>query len=191
MKRIAIYPGSFDPVTNGHLDILKRGLKLFDTIIIAILQNPGKEELFTVKERVGMLKESTRDLENIEIVYIPFDESLLGGAVIHDRAVWLCDEYGVDALLMTELDDLEIAGGEISLHTSRVIRIQVKLESKLLEGTGGSIFWSGDFESNEMHEAYELDLNRDLVLKADIHSLIQTMVDDLDQTGSLDGGHVD
>lgn len=67
MKRVAIYPGSFDPVTNGHLDILKRGLRLFDIIIVAILHNPGKEELFTVKERVGMLEESTRNLEHIEI----------------------------------------------------------------------------------------------------------------------------
>lgn len=60
MKRIAIYPGSFDPVTNGHLDILERGLKLFDKIIVAILHNPGKESLFTVEERIHMLKVSLK-----------------------------------------------------------------------------------------------------------------------------------
>ena len=67
MKRIAIYPGSFDPVTNGHLDILKRGLRLFDRIILAILHNPGKEALFTVKERADMLKKCTQHLDHIEI----------------------------------------------------------------------------------------------------------------------------
>ena len=67
MSRIAIYPGSFDPVTNGHLDILERGLTLFDKIIVAILINPGKASLFSVKERVEMLAASTKKLKNIEI----------------------------------------------------------------------------------------------------------------------------
>ncbi|MBU1713918.1 MAG: pantetheine-phosphate adenylyltransferase [Proteobacteria bacterium] len=67
MKRIAIYPGSFDPVTNGHIDILERGLKLFDKIIVAILLNPGKDPLFTVEERIHMLKVSLKKINNIEI----------------------------------------------------------------------------------------------------------------------------
>lgn len=67
MTRIAIYPGSFDPVTNGHLDILKRGLTLFDRIIVAILHNPAKNVLFSIDERIEMLKTSLRDVENIEI----------------------------------------------------------------------------------------------------------------------------
>ncbi len=66
MPRIAVYPGSFDPVTNGHIDIAERGLKLFDKIIIAILHNPGKQSLFTVEERLEMLAESMSDIENIE-----------------------------------------------------------------------------------------------------------------------------
>ena len=67
MGKIAIYPGSFDPVTNGHLDIVKRGLKLFDKIIVTILYNPGKETLFTVDERLDMLKISMKNLPNVEI----------------------------------------------------------------------------------------------------------------------------
>ncbi len=67
MKRTAIYPGSFDPVTNGHLDILERGLILFDKVIIAILVNPEKKALFSIEEREEMLKTSTKDLGNIEI----------------------------------------------------------------------------------------------------------------------------
>ncbi len=67
MRRIAIYPGSFDPITNGHIDIAERGLKLFDKIIVAILQNPTKELLFPVEERFEMLKESFREYPNIEV----------------------------------------------------------------------------------------------------------------------------
>lgn len=67
MKRTAIYPGSFDPVTNGHLDILERGLILFDKVIIAILVNPEKKALFSIEEREEMLKTSTKDMGNIEI----------------------------------------------------------------------------------------------------------------------------
>jgi pantetheine-phosphate adenylyltransferase len=67
MERIAIYPGSFDPVTNGHLDILERGLKLFDKIIIAILTNPKKTFLFNLTERIEMLEDSLRDFSGAEI----------------------------------------------------------------------------------------------------------------------------
>lgn len=66
MPRIAIYPGSFDPVTNGHIDIAKRGLKLFDRIIVAILLNPGKQSLFSVDERLEMLKEAMSGIDHIE-----------------------------------------------------------------------------------------------------------------------------
>jgi pantetheine-phosphate adenylyltransferase len=60
--RRAIYPGSFDPVTNGHLDIIERGCKLFDEIIIAILVNPDKRPLFTIEERREMLLEATQTI---------------------------------------------------------------------------------------------------------------------------------
>jgi len=56
MKRRAIYPGSFDPVTNGHLDLIDRAVKLFDEVIVAILINTSKEALFTVEERIEMLR---------------------------------------------------------------------------------------------------------------------------------------
>ena len=67
MQRIAIYPGSFDPVTNGHLDIIKRGLKLFDRVIVAIMDNPAKASLFTVEERREMLEISLKSFSNVEI----------------------------------------------------------------------------------------------------------------------------
>ncbi len=67
MERIVIYPGSFDPVTNGHIDIAERGLKLFDKIIVAILHNPVKEFLFTVEERVEMLESCFKDHPDITV----------------------------------------------------------------------------------------------------------------------------
>ena len=67
MKKIAIYPGSFDPVTNGHIDIAERGLKLFDKIIVAILHNPVKDLLFAVEERVEMLESSFKDYPDITV----------------------------------------------------------------------------------------------------------------------------
>lgn len=67
MQRIAIYPGSFDPVTNGHIDIAQRGLRLFDKIIVAILENPVKDFLFTVEERIEMLEASFEEYPNIEV----------------------------------------------------------------------------------------------------------------------------
>jgi pantetheine-phosphate adenylyltransferase len=67
MCKIAIYPGTFDPVTNGHLDIIQRALTIFDKIIVAIAINPGKEPLFTLEERLTMLREALKDIPNIEI----------------------------------------------------------------------------------------------------------------------------
>jgi pantetheine-phosphate adenylyltransferase len=67
MKRIAIYPGSFDPVTNGHLDVVERGLKLFDHIVVTILTNPKKQFLFSLEERMEMLTTSLTDFHNVEV----------------------------------------------------------------------------------------------------------------------------
>jgi len=64
---LAIYPGSFDPVTNGHLDLIERGAKIFDRLIVAVLQNLEKEPLFCVRERLEMLGEVTRRWPNVEI----------------------------------------------------------------------------------------------------------------------------
>lgn len=67
MERTAIYPGSFDPVTNGHLDIVERGLKIFDNIIVAILRNPAKKCLFTVEERKEMIETTLNKYSNVEV----------------------------------------------------------------------------------------------------------------------------
>ena len=64
----AIYPGSFDPVTLGHMDIIKRSCKIVDELIVGVLNNNAKTPLFSVEERVKMLKEATKELENVQVV---------------------------------------------------------------------------------------------------------------------------
>src|SRR5256885_5938661 len=64
---IAIYPGSFDPVTNGHLDLIERGEKMFDLLIVAVLRNTEKQPLFTVPERMEMLREVTGKWPDVEV----------------------------------------------------------------------------------------------------------------------------
>jgi pantetheine-phosphate adenylyltransferase len=63
----ALCPGTFDPVTNGHLDIIERAGQRFDALVVAVLDNPAKQPLFTVEERVGMLKEVTASFGNVEV----------------------------------------------------------------------------------------------------------------------------
>ncbi|HJN56483.1 MAG: pantetheine-phosphate adenylyltransferase [Candidatus Woesearchaeota archaeon] len=65
--KTAVYPGSFDPVTNGHIDVIKRALKIFDKIIITVGDNPGKKPAFSIEERLEMLRECTKDMGNAEI----------------------------------------------------------------------------------------------------------------------------
>lgn len=67
MKKIAVYAGSFDPVTYGHIDIIERAARIFDEIIVAVAHNTEKETLFNAKERVSMVKEVTRDIANVKV----------------------------------------------------------------------------------------------------------------------------
>jgi len=65
--KTAIYPGTFDPITNGHLSIVKRAVKIFDKLIISILNNPQKTPLFSIEERIDMIKHTLREFADIEI----------------------------------------------------------------------------------------------------------------------------
>ncbi len=67
MTKVAIYPGTFDPITNGHLSIVRRGLQIFDRIIIAIAVNPEKKPLFTIEERIDMIKEVVKEYPRVEV----------------------------------------------------------------------------------------------------------------------------
>ena len=66
-EKSAIYPGSFDPITNGHADIIERGLKVFDRVVVAVLKNPKKHPLFTTKERVRMIEDLFASRKEVEV----------------------------------------------------------------------------------------------------------------------------
>ncbi|HIT84829.1 MAG TPA: pantetheine-phosphate adenylyltransferase [Candidatus Ornithomonoglobus intestinigallinarum] len=67
MERIAVYPGSFDPITNGHLDIIRRASRIYDKVIVGVLCNGGKNPVFTPEERVCMIRSVTSDIQNVEV----------------------------------------------------------------------------------------------------------------------------
>jgi pantetheine-phosphate adenylyltransferase len=65
--KIAVYPGTFDPITNGHLDVIKRASEIFDKVIVVVAQNNAKEPLFTEKERLGMIRRSVKAFHNVDV----------------------------------------------------------------------------------------------------------------------------
>ena len=67
MKRVAIYPGTFDPLTNGHIDLIERGLAIFDGVTVSIAPNPSKKPLFTAEERLEMTAEATKKFKNVQV----------------------------------------------------------------------------------------------------------------------------
>ena len=83
MAKRAVYPGMFDPIHNGHVDVIQRSLQIFDELIVAVVANPSKAPLFTVKERLEMIDDATSDLSNFRIV--AFD-GLLIDLVARERA---------------------------------------------------------------------------------------------------------
>lgn len=111
MTRIAVYPGTFDPVTNGHIDIIQRALRLFDLVIVAVTDNPHKEPFFSAEERKSFLLQATKGLENIKVDY--FDDLLVnyckrqnGAVVIRGLRAVSDFEYEFQMALMNrKLDD--------------------------------------------------------------------------------------
>ena len=91
--RRAIYPGSFDPVTNGHLDVIERARKLFDEVIVAVAHNDEKQPLFSLKERLDLLRETAGKIDNVRIakfkgLLVDFAQAQKAGAIIRGlRAV--------------------------------------------------------------------------------------------------------
>jgi pantetheine-phosphate adenylyltransferase len=139
---VALYPGSFDPITNGHLDLIDRGAKLCDRLIVAILRNEEKQPLFTVSERMEMLREVVRGYPNVEVD--SFDGLLVHyaqqkGATVILRGIRAISDYEYElqmALMNRRLcPSIEtvflMAGEEYSFVSSRII--------KQVIGLGGNI----------------------------------------------------
>ena len=137
-KVIGIYPGSFDPVTNGHLDLIHRGAKIFDELVVAVLRNPEKNPLFTVPERVEMLQAMTKSLPNVrvdEFQGLMVDYARSQGAAAVLRGIRAISDYEYEfqmALMNRKLDpNLEtifmMPADKFSYLSSRLVREVARL----------------------------------------------------------------
>ena len=84
-KRVAIYPGTFDPVTNGHIDIIRRAINICDHLVVSVALNPRKNPLFSIEQRVNFIKKGLKGLKNVDI--LPFDNLLIDFARKNDAVV--------------------------------------------------------------------------------------------------------
>jgi len=103
--RIAVYPGSFDPLTNGHLDIIRRGTRLFDRLLVAVLENEGKAPLFSVGERMELIARCTEDLPGVEVhsfsgLLVDFMRRFDAGVVVRGIRAVSDYEYELQMALM-------------------------------------------------------------------------------------------
>lgn len=113
MPEIAVYPGSFDPPTNGHVDIIDRGSRIFDHLVIGVLDNPQKKSLFSSEERVEMLKEITAPYQNVEVrrfrgLLVSFLEKIGAKIVVRGLRASADFEYEFQMALMNRELDGEI-----------------------------------------------------------------------------------
>ena len=141
-KVIAIYPGSFDPPTNGHLDLIERGSKIFDELIVAILRNPDKNPLFSLGERRAMLEALTADFKNVRVdvfdgLTVDYAARVKASAVLRGIRALSDYEYELQMAMMNRKlqPDLEtvfmMPAEQYSYLSSRLVREVAKL--------GGSI----------------------------------------------------
>ena len=139
MKKVtAIYPGSFDPPTNGHLDLIQRGSRIFDHLIVAILRNPDKTPLFSVGDRKRMLEELTEDIKNVSVdtfdgLTVEFAGKVKAGAMLRGIRALSDYEYELQIAMMNrklspELETVFMMPAEqYSYLSSRLVREAARL----------------------------------------------------------------
>ncbi len=111
MKR-AVYPGSFDPVTFGHLDVIRRASEMFDVLVVSVLDNKAKTPLFSVEERVKILKEATKDIPNVQVD--SFSGLLINYAAENGIHVFLTTSLEYAYLSSSSVKEIASFGGDIS-----------------------------------------------------------------------------
>ena len=128
MARTAIYPGSFDPVTNGHLDVIKRALQLVDTVVVAIVHNPNKQGCFSPDERAELLRDLLADEPRVEVdafsgLLVDYVQSRGAGTIIRGLRAVADFEYEFQMALMNrrlapDIDTIFLMTGENHMYVS-------------------------------------------------------------------------
>lgn len=140
--KIGIYPGTFDPVTNGHLDILTRASKLFDKIIVGVAEDSDKDTLFNIDERVSFIKDAVKDLPNVEVesfsgLLMHFTESKGAKVIIRGLRAVSDFEYEFQLALMNKnlnesVETLFLTtSSEYAFLSSTIIKSVVKLDGEI------------------------------------------------------------
>jgi pantetheine-phosphate adenylyltransferase len=133
VKRVAVYPGTFDPVTNGHLDLADRGRRHFDRLVMAILRNEDKQPLFTVQERVELLREAVAGWDNVDVesfdgLLVDYARRISASVILRGIRALSDFEYEMQMAMMNRRlePDLEavflLPSEEYSFVSSRLVR---------------------------------------------------------------------
>jgi pantetheine-phosphate adenylyltransferase len=133
VRRIAVYPGTFDPVTNGHLDLADRGRRHFDHLVMAILRNEDKEPLFNVQERVELLREAVPDWDNVDVesfdgLLVDYAKQIKASVILRGIRALSDFEYEMQMAMMNRRlePDIEavflLPSEEYSFVSSRLVR---------------------------------------------------------------------
>ncbi|MBI4418717.1 MAG: pantetheine-phosphate adenylyltransferase [Ignavibacteriales bacterium] len=162
--KIAIYPGTFDPITNGHLDILDRAVKLFDKVIITIARNPSKDPLFSEEERLDMIREAVKHYSNVEVdsfegLLVEYARSKKASAIVRGLRAISDFEYELQMALMNrKLDgtvetvflmpnekytylnssivrEISRYGGDVSEFVPPMVRVSLDREKRMKKST--------------------------------------------------------
>ena len=133
MARIAVCPGSFDPITYGHLDIIKRGAKVFDIVYVSVLNNSAKSPLFSLEERMSLIKTVTKDLPNVKVdvhsgLLVDYAKSVNANAIIRGLRAVSDFEYEMQITSMNRVldEDLEtffiMTNSQYSFLSSSIVK---------------------------------------------------------------------
>ncbi len=133
-KKIAIYPGSFDPITNGHVDLIKRASKIFDEVIIAITQNANKSSFLSIEQRVGAVESSIKSLNNTRV--LSFNSLLVDFARDHDAQIII---RGLRAVSDEDLSDRYHTACDPRLNASQALELAFLISDEIKKKFGRTI----------------------------------------------------
>ncbi|WML49363.1 pantetheine-phosphate adenylyltransferase [Neobacillus sp. PS3-34] len=144
MASIAVCPGSFDPITYGHLDIIRRGAKVFDEVYVVVLNNSSKNPLFSVNERMDLIKHVTKDLQNVKVdefqgLLIDYAQSVNANAIIRGLRAVSDFEYEMQITSMNRVlnENIEtffiMTNNQYSFLSSSIVKEVAKYDGKITE----------------------------------------------------------